>query len=92
LFWKNKGEIERYWVWLFGQLKVLEKYSARALALQQFEHLHDSDNPNLFAIRHPHSQLNQRYIYIYIDNEAAVLLTAFKEQKSADYARAMLRA
>jgi hypothetical protein len=92
LIGKNKGEAPRYLQWLYTWLKVLDEHGTNALTLQQFEHLQDTDNPHLYAIRHPHSQLNERYIYVYADGEAAILLTAFKEKASTDYAPAILRA
>jgi len=51
-----------------------------------------TSNPNLYAIRHPHSQINERYIYVYADGETAVLLTAFKEKRTSDYQSAIARA
>ncbi|GHV79348.1 hypothetical protein AGMMS49944_11390 [Spirochaetia bacterium] len=92
LMGKNKGEERRYIRWLYTWLKVLDEQGTDALNLQQFEHLQGTDNPHLYAIRHPHSQINERYIYVYADNEAVILLTAFKEKDSSDYDSAILRA
>ena len=63
-----------------------------ALKLEQFEHLRETRNPNLYAMRHPHSQINERYIYAYSDGESTILLTAFKEKSVRDYKLAIRRA
>lgn len=92
LFGKNVGEKKRYLKWLYTWLTVLDSEGMAALQLEQFEHLRDSKNPNLYAIRHPHSQINERYIYVYADGESTVLLTAFKEKDVRDYKSAIARA
>jgi len=92
VFGKNKGEQARYLKWLYTWLVVLDREGMRALELSQFEHLQDTENPRLYAIRHPHSKINERYIYIYEDGEAAILLTAFMEKSSNDYKAAIIRA
>jgi len=89
LFGKNKGERKRYLLWLYTWLTVLDQQGQNALTLQQFEHLQDTKNPHLYALRHPHSQINERYIYVYVDNEAVILLTAFKEKDTNDYKAAI---
>ena len=60
--------------------------------MQEFEHLKQTENPHLYAIRHPRSQLNERYLYVYEDGEKSVLLTAFSEKNPIDYKRAIERA
>ena len=92
MFKKNKGQRKRYLLWLYTWLTILDDQGFDALALQQFEYLKDTDNPRLYALRHPHSQINERYIFVYIDDEAAVLLTAFKEKDTDDYTTAIARA
>lgn len=92
MFGKNKGEQKRYLYWLRTWLKVLDTQGMNALYLQQFEHLQNTDNPHLYAIRHPRSKINERYIYAYADGEAAILLTAFMEKSKDDYKPAILRA
>ena len=92
MFGKNKGERKRYMQWLYTWLTVLDSQGQKAITLQQFEYLLDTDAPRLFAIRHPHSQINERYIYVYADDDAAVLLTAFMEKSSDDYKAAIARA
>ena len=92
MFGKNKGERKRYIQWLYTWLIVLDNQGQKAITLQQFEYLTDTDNPRLYAIRHPHSQLNERYIYAYVDDEAAVLLTTFMEKSADDYKAAIARA
>jgi phage-related protein len=89
MFGKNKGERKRYILWLYTWLAILDDLGQNALALQQFEHLQNTDNPHLYALRHPHSKINERYIYVYADGEAAILLTAFKEKSSSDYGAAI---
>jgi len=89
---KNKGEQSRYLRWLYTWLAVLDREGMKALDLSQFEYLRDTANPRLFAIRHPHSQINERYIYIYEDGESAILLTAFMEKSKHDYDYAITRA
>ena len=92
MFGKNIGEMSRYMKWLFTWLSVLDNEGMSALNLEQFEHLKGTSNPNLYAIRHPHSKINERYIYIYADDESTVLLTAFKEKNTQDYKSAIIRA
>lgn len=64
---------------------MLDEKGMAALELEQFEHLRNTKNPALYAIRHPHSRINERYIYVYADGESVILLTAFKEKNAADY-------
>jgi hypothetical protein len=71
---------------------VLDEQGSYALSLQQFERLQNTKDPPLYALRHPHSQINERYIYVYADDDAVILLTAFKEKDSDDYAPAIARA
>ena len=92
MFGKNTGETNRYLKWLYTWLSVLDSEGMGALNLEQFEHLKSTDNPDFYAIRHPHSQINERYIYLYADDESVVLLTAFKEKNSRDYLSAIARA
>jgi len=92
MFGKSTGEMNRYLKWLFTWLSVLDSEGMSALNLEQFEHLKGTEDPNLYAIRHPHSKINERYIYIYADNESAILLTAFKEKSTSDYRSAIVRA
>jgi len=92
MFGKNTGEMRRYLKWLYTWLAVLDSEGMSALTLEQFEHLKGTDNPNLYAIRHPHSKINERYIYLYSDNESSVLLTAFMEKSKQDYKSAIIRA
>lgn len=92
MFGKSSGEKKRYLKWLYTWLTILDKDGMAALNLEQFEHLKDTANPNLYAIRHPRSQINERYIYVYADGESAILLTAFKEKSTRDYKTAIARA
>ena len=92
MFKKNKGQRKRYLFWLYTLLTILDYEGKNALTRQQFEHLSDTSNPNLYAIRHPQSQINERYIYVYIDDEAVIMLTAFKEKNKKDYKPAIERA
>jgi len=64
MFEKNTGEKRRYLKWLLTKLSVLDNKGMSALNLEQFEHLKGTNNPNLYAIRHSHSKINERYIYI----------------------------
>ncbi|MEG1473932.1 MAG: hypothetical protein RSC25_07425 [Christensenella sp.] len=89
---KNKGESKRYLKWLYGWLTVLDEKGIDVLNLEQFEQLQNTNNPVLYAIRHPHSRINERYIYVYMDGESVVLLTAFKEKSAADYKNSISRA
>lgn len=89
---KNKGEGKRYLKWLYGWLTVLDEKGMDALNLEQFEQLQNTKSPVLYAIRHPHSRINERYIYVYVDGESVVLLTAFKEKSAADYKSSISRA
>jgi len=92
LFGKNKGEMRRYLKWLYAWLHILDTKGLDALHYEQFEQLKGTENPHLYAIRHPHSIINERYLYIYMDDEATVLLTAFMEKDSKDYSAAIKRA
>ena len=78
--------------WLYTWLSVLDSDGMSAFNLEQFEHLKGTSNPTLYAIRHPHSQINERYIYVYADGESVILLTAFKEKNVRDYQSAIARA
>ena len=78
--------------WLYTWLSVLDNDGKSVLNLEQFEQLKGTNNPNLFAIRHSNSQINERYIYVYADEESAILLTAFKEKNATDYLSAITRA
>jgi len=92
MFGKSTGEIDRYLKWLYTWLSVLDCDGKNALNLEQFEHLKGTNNPNLYAIRHPRSKINERYIYLYNDDESTILLTAFKEKNTRDYRSAIVRA
>ena len=92
MFGKSTGEKARYMKWLFKWLTILDSDGMNALNLEQFEHLTKTDNPHMYAIRHPQSQINERYIYVYADEESAILLTAFKEKNPHDYQSAITRA
>ena len=92
MFGKSTGDMDRYMKWLYTWLTVLDSDGMNALSLEQFEHLNGTSNPNLYAIRHPHSQINERYLYVYSDGESTILLTAFKEKNSSDYQFAIARA
>ena len=90
LFKKNKGARQRFESWLYLQLSILDRMGMEALKLENFEKL--KTDPPLYAIRHPHSILNERYIYIYCDGEDVLLLSAFKEKSTSDYNPAIQRA
>ena len=92
MFGKSAGDKKRYLKWLYTWLSILDSDGMCAMNLEQFEQLKGTSNPNLYAIRHPHSQINERYIYIYADEESAILLTAFKEKDASDYLSAIARA
>ena len=92
IFGKNSGEMKRYIKWLYVWLSVLDNDGINVLNLEQFEYLKGTINPKLYAIRHPRSKINERYIYVYIENENVVLLTAFKEKNKSDYKSAIARA
>ena len=92
MFGKNKGERKRYMMWLYTLLTILDQQGLQAVVLQQFEYLQNTEDPRLYSLRHPHSQINERYIYTYIDEEVVVLLTAFKEKDANYYKTAIERA
>ena len=92
MFGKNTGEMRRYFKWLYAWLHILDVEGLNAMNYEQFEHLKDTEKPHLYAIRHPHSIINERYIYVYLDDESAVLLTAFMEKDKKDYNAAIKRA
>ena len=92
MFGKSAGEKVRYMRWLFTWLSVLDSDGKKALDLEQFECLKGTAEPPLYAIRHPHSQINERYIFMFTDDESSILLTAFKEKSAKDYESAIQRA
>ena len=92
MFGKNAGEKDRYLKWLFTWLSILDRDGMAVLNLEQFEFLQGTENPGLFAIRHPHSQINERYIFIFTDDESVILLCAFKEKSANDYKSAITHA
>ena len=92
MFKKSKGQRKRYLLWLYTWLTILDNQGCDALALQQFEYLKNTTNPRLYALRHPHSGINERYIFVCVSDEAIILLTAFKEKGVSDYAIAIARA
>ena len=76
----------RYQKWLIRSLTILEELQKDALKLAGFEQL-TNVNPVLYSIRYPHSPLNPRVLYAYIDGNNIILLAAFKEKNKNDYAR-----
>ena len=93
-FKKITGETkndQRYHKWLKRQLLRLEDLGMKALVLDGFEPLSDT-NPRLYSIRYNKSPLNPRVIYIYANGDEIYLLTAFKEsskKSNSDYNRAV---
>ena len=92
IFGKSTGEKARYIKWLYTWLHILDYEGMNALNLEQFEHLKNTSNPCLYAIRHPHSKINERYLFVFADEESSILLTAFKEKSTDDYQSAIKRA
>jgi len=92
MFGKSTGDKERYMKWLYTWLSVLDNEGMSVLNLQQFEHLKGTSNPSLYAIRHAHSKINERYLFVFADEECSILLTAFKEKNADDYLSAITRA
>jgi len=92
MFGKNLGEMRRYLKWLNIWLHYLDDNGMGALNLEQFEHIQGTDNPHIYSMRHPHSAINERYLYIYIKDQSAVLLTVFMEKDAKDYTAAIKRA
>ena len=82
---------DRYRYWLLQKLTILEEYGKKALLLGQFEKL-NHEEVDLYSIRYPHSKLNPRVIYFYVDGDDIVLSTAFKEKSSNDYKRGIRKA
>lgn len=88
LFGKNGGEVERYKRYYSRCLKRLDEDGLFVLNDEQFEHITGtggSNGPKLYAIRHPGSQLNERYIFFCIEGSRFVMLTAFLEKSGKDY-------
>ena len=92
MFWKSAGDKKRYMNWLDVRMSFLDEYGMEVLNQEQFEHLKGTINPKLYAIRHPHSKINERYIFVFTIGEASILLTAFKEKGLNDYKIAIQRA
>lgn len=93
-FKKITGETkndQRYHKWLYRQLKILEDLGMKALMLDSFEPLSNTD-PKLYSIRYNKSPLNPRVIYIYANGDEIYLLAAFKEsskKSNSDYNKAI---
>lgn len=62
----------------------LDTYGERAVRLQAFEKISGSDT--IYSIRYPHSGKNPRILYFFICDDTPVLLYAFLEKNSGDYA------
>jgi len=92
MFGKSTGDKNRYLRWLEDRLLFLDKRGMSVLNLEQFEHLKGTQNPKLYAIRHPRSILNERYIFVFTLGQKSILLTAFKEKSTKDYQVAIKRA
>ena len=90
LFGKNKGDTKRYREYLFRWLKRLDEEGLSVLSYDQFEKLEDTDI-KLYAIRHPNSQINERYIFITGYKNGYILLTSFLEKSTDDYNNAIRR-
>ena len=89
---KSSGDKRRCINWLDAKLSILDKKGMSALNLEQFEYLKGTSNPKLYAIRHPHSNINERYLFVFAAGESSTLLTAFKEKGVLDYHTAIHRA
>ena len=92
MFGKDRGEMKRYRRWLNRALWELDERGEKAILLSSFEKLKSEDAPQLYAIRHAHSLINERYLYMITKNKSVILLTAFKEKSASDYAIAIARA
>jgi hypothetical protein len=92
LFGKGSGEKERYLIWLRTWLRFLDDEGLAAIDREQFEYIKGTIHPQLYAIRHPHSNINERYLYTFFKNEFVILLTVFKEKSASDYKAQILRA
>ena len=92
LFGKSSGEKSRYMNWLYTWLELLDRDGLKALNFEQFEHLIGTNKPRLYAIRHPRSKINERYIFVFGAGERSTLSTAFKEKNVKDYKVAIKRA
>ncbi|MFI3169365.1 MAG: type II toxin-antitoxin system RelE/ParE family toxin [Faecalibacterium sp.] len=85
--WKLSEPFPRYQKWLIGRLAVLDKNPQEALHSNHFEKL--NADPTIYAIRYPKSKLNPRVLYVCVEDKNIILLTAFKEKSSSDYANAI---
>ena len=77
-FKKITNNDRRYVKWLISKLSILDNYGMRALQQPEFESLSGTD-PKLYSMRYPHSKVNPRVIYVYVNGKDIILLTAFKE-------------
>ncbi len=84
--WKEEPPWKRYQQKLIEDLAVLEQEKEKAIDLQCFEKLNGVDR--LYSIRHPESKKNVRVIYTFFEG-VVILLTAFLENNSGDYQRAI---
>lgn len=85
-FGKNQDASERCRKHLRRCFYKLEKDGADALGLyEQFEHIQDTKNPKLYAIRHPNSKYNERHIFVFAKDECVILLTSFLEKSGRNY-------
>ena len=64
MFGKSAGDKKRYLKWLYTWLSILDSDGMSVMSLEQFEQLKGASNANLYAVRHPHSQIDERYVYI----------------------------
>ena len=88
--WAKKAPYKRYQKKLLTDLFVLDEYGENSIQFPQFEELSDT-KIRLFSIRHPKTKKNVRVIYAIIEG-IIVLLTAFLEKNTSDYARGIRRA
>lgn len=85
LFGKSKNAVNRHWKYLYRCIRRLDQDGLHVLTEEQFEYINGTNNPKLYAIRHPHSILNERYIFFANTGRTFILLTAFKEKSGKDY-------
>lgn len=85
----DSSDSKRYKSWLYRTLKNYEEGNLKRNV--HYEPIKGYNN--LYAFRYPHSKLNPRVIYAYINgHNNLILLTAFLERKKSDYTIGIERA
>ncbi len=81
---------KRYSKWLIARLTELDLSGIEVIRMEAYEAL--KTNPKLYVIRYPHSKLNLRIMFVFVNSNEILLLNAFKEsskKSNSDYLSAI---